>query len=210
MVKLIITDDHAIVRHGIRQILSLSSDIEVVAEAASGQELLDKLGLFECELILLDMNMPGLSGAELIGCVRAAYPKLPVLVLSMHIEGTIASHALKAGAAGYLTKDSEPEILLEAIRKVAAGGRFIDASLVETLVFNHNTASQLPHHRLSERELQVLMMLVSGKTVGDIAHELSLSIKTISTHKLRLMLKIGVQSTADLVRYAIRNNLIKS
>jgi DNA-binding NarL/FixJ family response regulator len=130
--------------------------------------------------------------------------------ISIHIEGQIASRALKAGATGYLTKDNEPEILVEAIRKVVSGGRFVDAALVETLVFDRDLESGAPHERLSARELQVFLMLVSGKTVSKVASELYLSIKTVSTHKCRLMLKLNVQTKTDLIRYAIRHQLINS
>ncbi|MBZ0106379.1 MAG: response regulator transcription factor [Sulfuricella denitrificans] len=209
MIRLIITDDHAIVRHGLKQILALAPDIEVAGEAGDGQELLDLLGRTDCGLVLLDMNMPGISGMELIGKVRASYPEIPILVLSMHIEGSVASRALKAGAAGYLTKDSEPEALVAAIRKVAAGGRFIDPVMVETLVFDGDADSSLPHQRLSERELQVFTRLVAGETVSEIADKLFLSVKTISTHKFRLMQKMKLQTTSDLVRYAVRHGLIE-
>ncbi len=209
MIRLVITDDHAIVRHGLKQILALAPDIEVIGEAGDGQDLLDLLGQMACDLVLLDMNMPGIAGVELIGKIRASYPDAPILVLSMHIEGPVASRALKAGAFGYLTKDSEPEALIGAIRKVAAGGRFIDPMLVEALVFDGAADSELPHQRLSERELQVFTRLVAGESVGEIADELFLSIKTVSTHKVRLMQKMEIMTTADLVRYAVRHGLIK-
>lgn len=209
MIRLVITDDHAIVRHGLKQILALAPDIEVAGEAGDGQELLELLGRTDCNLILLDMNMPGIAGVELIGKIRSVHPDMPILVLSMHIEGPVASRALKAGASGYLTKDSEPEMLVAAIRKVAAGGRFIDPVLVETLVFDSTADSNLPHQNLSERELQVFTRLVSGETVSEIADELFLSVKTISTHKFRLMQKMNLHTTSDLVRYAVRHGLIE-
>lgn len=208
MIQLIIADDHAIVRHGLKQILALAPDITVAGEAADGEELLGVLDRSACDLVLLDMNMPGLAGAELIGRLRAKHPGVPILVLSMHIEGQVASHALKAGAAGYLTKDSEPETLVGAIRRVAGGGKFIDAALVETLVFDHEAESSTPHQGLSEREFQVFRMLASGQSVSDIAGALFLSVKTVSTHKFRLMRKMNLQTHTDLVRYAIRHRLI--
>lgn len=208
MIRLILADDHAIVRHGLRQILALAPDITFMAEASDGAELLDILGRTACDLVLLDMNMPGLAGIDLIGRLREAFPGVPILVLSMHIEGQIASRALNAGAAGYLTKDSEPETLVAAIRKVAAGGRFIDASLVETLVFNKSADHPLLHESLSERELQVFRLLAAGCTVSEIAEQLFLSVKTVSTHKYRLMRKMDIQTHTDLVRYAIRHQLI--
>lgn len=207
MIRLIIADDHAIVRHGLKQIFALISDITVVGEAGCGAELLDVLARTPCNILLLDMNMPGLSGVDLIKRVRTDYPELPIAVLSMHIEGQIASRALDAGAAGYLTKDNEPEILVGAIRKVASGGKFIDPVLIETLVFNRQEG--VPHEGLSARERQVFIMLASGRTVSEIASELCLSIKTVSTHKSRFMQKMHLQTQTDLVRYAIRNKLIE-
>jgi len=203
MIRLIIVDDHAIVRHGLKQILALAPDISVVGEAGGGKELQAVLARTACDLVLLDMNMPGLAGVELIEWMHA-----PILILSMHVEGPIASRALKAGASGYLTKDSEPEILIGAIRKVSGGGKFIDAALVEKLVFDHAPESSTPHEVLSERELQVFLMLASGRTISEIAGDLFLSIKTVSTHKFRLMRKMNLQTSTDLVRYAIRHRLI--
>jgi len=208
MISLIIADDHAIVRHGLKQLLALVPDITILGEAGGGHELQDILAKTPCDVVLLDMNMPGLAGVDLIKWICAKYPELSILILSMHVEGQIASRALKAGAQGYLTKDSEPEILVEAIRKVSAGGKFIDAALIETLVFDHDPKSSAPHEVLSERELQVFLMLSSGKTISEIASELFLSIKTISTHKLRLMRKMKLQTSTDLIRYAIRHQLI--
>lgn len=209
MIKLIIADDHAIVRHGLKQILALAPDITVAGEAGCGEDLLGALAQTTCDLLLLDINMPGLAGLELIKRMRTEHPDIPILVLSMHVEGQIASCALKAGAAGYLTKDSEMEILVDAIRKVASGGKFIDTALVETLVFDHDPESRAPHESLSERELQVFLMLASGRTISEIANDLYLSIKTVSTYKFRLMRKMNIQTQTDLVRYAIRHQLIE-
>lgn len=208
MIRLIIADDHAIVRHGLKQILAFVPDIAVAGEAGNGGDLQEVIARTPCDLVLLDMNMPGLSGVDMIKWLHDVYPDLPVLVLSMHVEGQIASRALKAGASGYLTKDSEPEILVWAIRKVSAGGKFIDAALVETILFDHYPKSSAPHKRLSERERQVFLMLVSGRTISEIASELFLSIKTVSTHKFRLMRKMNIQTSTDLIRYAIRHQLI--
>lgn len=208
MIRVIIVDDHAIVRHGLKQILALAPDMTVVGEAGAGEELQDVLARTACDLVLLDMNMPGLAGVDLIKWIHTEHPDLPILILSMHVEGQIASRALKAGASGYLTKDSEPEILIGAIRKVSGGGKFIDAALVETLVFDHAPESSALHDGLSERELQVFHMLASGRTISEIASDLHLSIKTVSTHKFRLMRKMNLQTSTDLVRYAIRHRLI--
>lgn len=208
MIRLILADDHAIVRHGLKQILALVPDIDVVGEAACGDELLAVLARTACDIVLLDINMPGFAGVDLIKRLSTEHPELPILVLSMHIEVPIASRALKAGAAGYLTKDSEPEILVVAIRKIVSGGRFIDPVLVESLIFVHNTESRAAHESLSEREGQVFLMLASGSTVTEIAHDLFLSTKTVSTHKSRLMGKMSIQTQTDLIRYAIRHQLI--
>ncbi len=209
MIRIQIADDHAIVRHGLKQILALSPEIALVGEASHGEALLDSLRQTPCDLVLLDMSMPGLSGVELIERLHAEHPGLPILILSMHIEAQIASRALKAGASGYLTKDSEAPVLMEAIRKVASGGKFVDPVLVESFVFSPESVEPPLHETLSDRELQVFSMLASGKTVSEIADELYLSVKTVSTHKSRLMDKMGLHSHTDLIRYAIRQRLIE-
>lgn len=208
MINLILADDHAIVRHGLKQILVFSPDITVVGEAGGGKELLDILDQVICDIVLLDMNMSGLDGVDLIKRIRTEHRDLPILVLSMYNEGPVANRAIKAGAAGYLTKGCDPEILVDAIRKVAAGGRFVDVTLVETLVFDSDTGNRTSHEALSERELQVFLMLASGRTVTEIANDLFLSIKTVSTHKSRLMEKMNIQTQTELIRYAIRHKMI--
>lgn len=210
MIRIIIADDHAIIRGGLKQIITTTSDIIVVGEAQQGSDVLEQCRKIPCELLLLDMTMPGLSGVELIKRLHEERPALPILVLSMHNEGQIVARALKAGAAGYVTKDSEPEILLAAIRKVAAGGRFIDPALVETVVFNVGGNNSLPHDTLSERELQVLKMIAAGGSLGSIAEQLHVSPKTISTHKMRLMLKLNIDNNADLIRYVTKHRLFTS
>ena len=161
----------------------------------------------EFDLLLLDMTMPGVSGAELIRRLRANNPAMHILVLSMHNEAQVVSGALKAGASGYVTKDSDQEILILAIRKVASGNRFIDPALVDAMVFDGNGRESSPHAVLSERELQVLQMLASGQNLKDIAESLHLSAKTISAHKAHLMQKLGIDNNADLMRYAIKHGL---
>lgn len=207
MIRIVIADDHAIVRGGLKQIIATTADIEVVAEAVNGAEVLARLRQTECDLLLQDMGMPGISGVDLIRRVRAENPSLPILVLSMHNEGQIVARAFKAGASGYVTKDSEPETLLGAIRKVAAGGRFVDPSLVDALVFESGNSDRFPHELLSDREFQVLQMIASGRYIGEIAEALHLSTKTVSTHKARLMQKLRIGNDADIVRYAIRHGL---
>jgi len=209
MIKLMIADDHAIVREGLKQLFSLYSDISVVGEATNGSDVLVNLRTQTIDLLLLDMTMPGISGVELITRIRAQNATLPILVLSMHNEVQIARRALSNGASGYLTKDSDPEVLLAAIRKVAGGGRFIDPDLAEAMAFDNGKTEQAePHELLSEREFQILRLLVGGKSVNDIADELSISNKTVSTHKTRLMQKLSVSNNAELVRYGLDNGLI--
>ncbi|MGF6482671.1 DNA-binding NarL/FixJ family response regulator [Paraburkholderia youngii] len=208
MIRILIADDHAIVRGGLRQIVATTSDIVVVAEAAQGSEVIDGLRSRAVDLLLLDMTMPGISGIVLIRRVRAEHPSLPVLVLSIHDEAQVASRALRAGATGYLTKDSDPEVLLAAIRKLAEGGRFLDPKLVDALVFDTQRDDVPPHKVLSDREFQVLQMLAAGRSINEIAETCTLSAKTISTHKMRLMRKLGLSNNAELIRYAIRHGLI--
>ncbi|HJU99869.1 MAG TPA: response regulator transcription factor [Burkholderiaceae bacterium] len=207
-IDIIIADDHNIVRQGLRQLFALASDIRVVAEAANGQEVCKKLAAHACDLLLLDITMPGLSGVELIKRVRQGAAPPGILVLSMHNSAQVASRALKAGATGYITKDSDPETLLGAIRKVSKGGRYIDPCLVDDIVFDYRLQEKaLPHERLSNREFDIFLSLVAGKSITTIAADLSLSSKTISTHKLRLLQKMGMQSIAELTRYAIEHRL---
>jgi DNA-binding NarL/FixJ family response regulator len=208
MIRILIADDHAIVRGGLKQIIATTADIVVAAEAAQGSEVVDKLRNCAVDLLLLDMTMPGISGIDLIRRVRAEQPALPVLVLSIHDEAQVASRALRAGATGYLTKDSDPDVLLAAIRKLADGGRFIDPKLVDAMVFETQRADVPPHEVLSDREFQVLQMLAAGKSINEIADTCSLSAKTISTHKMRLMQKLGLVNNAEVIRYAIRHGLI--
>lgn len=210
MIKLLIADDHALVREGLRQIFASTRDIVVVGEAATGHEVLEKIGHNHLDLLLLDMSMPGPSGGELIKRVKSGNSSLPVLVVSMHNEGLFVARAIKAGASGYLTKDSDPEMLLTAIRKVAGGGKFLDPTLAEEMVFGANRSDEKPlHELLSDREYQVFLMVVSGKSNQQIADELCLSIKTISTHKSRLMQKAGLHGNADLIRYALKHHLVE-
>jgi DNA-binding NarL/FixJ family response regulator len=208
MISIFIADDHAIVRSGLKQIVATTTDIAVVGEAAHGAEVVDKLRACNVDLLLLDMTMPGISGVDLIRRVRAEQPTLPILVLSIHNEGQVVSRALRAGATGYVTKDSDLEVLLAAIRKLAAGGRFIDPKLVDAIVFDAPLSDGPPHEILSDREFQVLQMLAAGSSINDIAVALSLSAKTISTHKMRLMQKLGLNNNSEVIRYAVRHGLV--
>lgn len=211
MIRLLIADDHSIVREGLKKILALSADIAVVAEAANGAEVMQHLrNAADFELLLLDLSMPGVDGISLIGHIKAGYAALPILVLSMHNEPQIAFRAIKAGAAGYITKDSDPEILLEAIYKVAGGGKYIDPVLAERLAFDAIQPKQHePHTLLSDREFEVFRLIAAGKRINEIADQLAISNKTVSTHKQHLMEKMSIDNTAELVRYAIQHNLFR-
>ncbi|MBU2641435.1 MAG: response regulator transcription factor [Gammaproteobacteria bacterium] len=208
MIRILIGDDHAIVRQGLRQVLALMPELEVVAEAKNGWEVIEHVRTHAPNLLLLDMNMPGPSGVELIKRIREEAPRLPILVLSMHGESQIAGRAIKAGAAGYLTKDSEPETLIHAIRQVASGAHYIEPAVAERLLFQPSpTDTAEPHTALSDREYQVFLMLVQGRGVMEIAEALHLSAKTVSTHKARLLKKMGLDNLSDLVRYALKHDL---
>jgi DNA-binding NarL/FixJ family response regulator len=210
MVRVLIADDHALVRQGLRHVLATAPELSLVAEAKNAWEVIERVRQGGIDVLLLDMSMPGPSGVELIRRLRSEAPRLPVLVLSMHADVQIASRAIKAGASGYLTKDSEPELLLDAIRQVARGGNFIDPSLATRLVFDSGQpAGDAPHTGLSNREYQVFLALAHGRGLVDIAEELRLSPKTVSTHKFRLMQKLGVDSVSELVRYAMRHGLVE-
>ena len=197
-------DDHAIMREGLKQLFALENGIIVVAEASNGAEVFQNLRRAPVDLILLDMSMSGISGANLIKRIRAQRGSPYILVLSMHDEPQVARYALSAGASGYLTKDNDPQTLITAVVRVASGGRFIDPRLAEQLLFDgSDPAQRSPHELLSTREFEIFNKLVLGRSVNEIADELSISNKTVSTHKVRLMQKMGCQSTAQLVRYAI-------
>ncbi len=211
MIRILIADDHAIVRSGLKQLLSGESDFTVAGEAANGLEALKQLREQAFDVAVMDMSMPGRSGIELIKQVKSEKPKLAILVLSMHKEEQYAVRALKAGASGYLTKESAPEQLVAAIRKVAGGGVFISTGVAERLALelggNHDAD---PHTLLSDREYQIFRMIVSGTPIGGIADELSLSVKTVSTHKTRILQKMRMTSSAELIHYAIRHKLVDS
>lgn len=210
-VRILVADDHALVRKGLRQVLATAAEMDVVAEAKNAWEVLERVRKGGLDILLMDMSMPGPSGVELIRRLRQEAPRLPVLVLTMHADAQIASRAIRAGARGYLTKDSEPEVLIEAIRQIGWGGNFIDPALAAKLIFGGGVAAdEVPHLSLSNREYQVFLALVHGRGLVEIAKELSLSPKTVSTHKHRLMQKLGVDSVSEMVRYAIRHRLAAS
>ena len=208
MTRILIADDHAIVRDGLRRILQSAPGIEVAGEAVSGDEVMLRVREGGFEMLLLDMSMPGKSGIELIKWAKTARPELAVLVLSMHQEEQYAVRAIRAGASGYVTKESASALLVSAIRKVADGGLYISPRVAEQLALTlRPRADKLPHQALSDREFEVFGLLVSGATVSDIAARLHLSGKTVSTHKARILEKMGMDSVADLVRYAMAHKL---
>ncbi|MGZ8153756.1 MAG: response regulator [Burkholderiales bacterium] len=209
MIRVLLADDHAIVRQGLKEILEATGDIVVAAEATNGQEALARVRDTEIDVAVLDLSMPGRSGVELLKLIKAERPKLRLLVLSMHSEEQYAVRAVRAGAAGYLTKESAADELVAAIRRIAGGGAYISPETAERLVLETNTGTEgPPHTQLSNREYEVFRALVAGKSVTDIAANLNLSVKTISTHKSRILEKMGLSSQTALVRYALKHNLV--
>lgn len=209
MKRILVADDHTIVREGLKQILAKSGDLEVAGEAANGNDVLKMVREQEWDMLVTDMSMPGRSGIELIKLVKEARPGLPVLVLSMYGEDQYAVRAIRAGASGYLNKESASEQLVIAIRKIAAGGVHVSPAVAEALFKNvRDGAPEKPHERLSDREFQVLQLLVIGKSVSDIGVQLNLSPKTVSTHKTRLLEKMRMSNNAELIRYAIEHGIV--
>ena len=210
MIKILVADDHAVVREGVKQILSETADMVVAAEASSAQEVLNKVWENNYDLVLLDISMPGRGGLDVLKQLKDEKPGLPVLILSIYPEEQYAVRALRAGAYGYLTKESAPDELIAAIRKISQGGKYVSASLAEKLAFDMEIgAEKPPHEMLSDREYQVICMIAKGKTVKEIAGELSLSVKTISTYRSRILDKMRMKGNAELTRYAIKNSLIE-
>jgi two-component system, NarL family, invasion response regulator UvrY len=207
MIRILIVDDHVIVRRGLIHIVAAESDLTVVGEAANAEEMLAFVRRERCDVVVTDISMPGKSGLDALQELKLEFPHLPVLVMSVHPEDQYGVRALKLGAAGYLTKESAPEELVAAIRKAASGGKYISPTLAERLAFDLATGQPL-HELLSSREYQVLCMLASGKSVMKIAEELALSLKTISTYRVRILQKMGMKKTAELVHYAISNWLV--
>jgi two-component system invasion response regulator UvrY len=209
-IRIFIADDHAIVREGLKQILAESPDMIVAGEAENGLDAIKLFRKSKCHVMLLDISMPDRSGIDVLKQVKKEHPELAVLMLSMHREDEYAIRSLKAGAAGYLTKQSAPRELVTAIRQVAAGQKYVSAALAQELAAqladDHEAA---PHETLSDREYQTLTMIASGKTVGAIAKELSLSVKTISEYRARLLVKMKLKNSAELTHYAIKNQLVE-
>ena len=208
--RILIADDHAVFRRGLAETLGEAFSRVTFGEAKTAQETLEHVRRQDWDIVILDISMPGKSGLDILDDLHRLRPKLPVLLLSMHPEGQYARRALKSGAAGYLTKESVPEELKEAVRRVRAGGRYVSATLAENLAFDLRRAADTPvHELLSDREFQVLRMIASGRTVKQIADEIALSVKTISTYRARILLKTGMKTTAELIRYALQTHLVE-
>lgn len=209
MITVMLADDHTLLREGLRRLLEQAGDISVQGEAANGAEALKLLEQRAWDLLVLDMSMPGRNGVDLIRQIKSGHPDVPILVLTMHGEQQYAIQAIKAGASGFLTKDSAAEELVQAVRKVAGGGRYLSPSLAESIAFDRqDNTGALPHLLLSDRELSVFRHLASGLNNSDIARRLFLSVKTVSTYKSRILVKMNLRNQTDLVRYAIRHQLI--
>jgi DNA-binding NarL/FixJ family response regulator len=208
MIRIVIADDHAIVREGLKRMVDEAPELELAGEAANGGEVMERVRELDFQVLVLDLSMPGRSGMELIKLVKAEKPKLRILVLSMHGEPQYAVRAIRSGANGYLTKDSATEQLVQAIRKVAAGGAYLSSEVAEQLALGAMPGGDAaPHLALTDREFDVFRRLVDGESVTDIAQSLALSSKTVSTHKANLMQKLGLSNQSDLVRYAIKHGL---
>jgi two-component system, NarL family, invasion response regulator UvrY len=207
--RVLIADDHAVFRRGLRETLAEIFLKATFGEAKTAQETVELVRRHHWDVVILDISMPGKTGLDILDELKRLRPRLPILLLSMHPEEQFARRALKAGAAGYLTKESVPEELKEAVRKVVAGGRYVSATLAEKLAVDLREGADTPlHELLSDREFQVLRMIASGKTVKDIAEELSLSIKTVSTYRARILEKSGMKTNAELIRYALQSQLV--
>jgi two-component system, NarL family, invasion response regulator UvrY len=209
MIGAFIADDHPVVRQGLRQILAATEDIVVAGEARSGSELLEHLPQTSCDVVLLDLTMPGIDGMDILKILHRDFPQIPVLVLTMHSEDQFAVRTLRAGASGYLTKDSAPAELVGAIRRIVAGGRYISTWVAEKLAAHFGPDAEKPvHERLSDREYQVLRLVASGRSTRAIASTLSLSAKTVGTYRSRILEKMGMHTASELTAYAIRNRLV--
>lgn len=210
MIKILIADDHPIVREGLKQILSETDDIKIKDEASNGLEVIDYITKNDYDVVLLDISMPGRDGVDVLRDVKTYKPKTPVLILSMYPEEHYAIRIIRGGAAGYVTKSSAPDELISAIRKVAKGGKYISDSLAVQLTYELDRDADRPlHNILSDREYQVMLLISSGKSVTEIAEDLNLSVKTVSTYRARILEKMNMKNNTALVLYAVKNNLIK-
>ncbi len=207
--RVLIADDHAVFRRGLKETLAEAFSRVAFGEAKTAQETLEQVRRQDWDLVILDISMPGKSGLDILDDLKRLRPKLPILLLSMHPEQQFARRALKAGAAGYVTKDSVTEELKQAVKRIVAGGRYVSATLAEKLAVDLRQGADTPlHELLSDREFQVLRMIASGKTVKEISEELSLSVKTVSTYRARILEKTGMRTNAELIRYALQTQLV--
>ncbi len=211
MIKVLIADDHALVRRGLRETLADAGDIHVAGEAATAQEVRDRVRAESWDVVILDIHMPGGNGIELLGEIRRERPRVPVLILTVASEEQYAVRAIRAGAAGFLTKETAPERLVEAVRRAAGGGRYVSDAVADKLAtfVSSAGAGRAPHELLSNREFEIMRLIASGKTVSEIGKELALSVKTVSTHRARLLKKMGLRTNAELMRYAVRYGLVE-
>lgn len=210
MIRVLVVDDHAVVREGIKRLLAEAHNITVTGEAGDGTELLARVNQDEYDVVLMDLAMPGPSGLDTLEELRSRKPNLPVLILSMYPEDQYAVRTLTAGASGYINKGSPPERLAEAIRIVASGRRYISDGVAQLLALHVDTVSdRSAHHSLSKREFQVMCLIASGKTVGEIADDLTLSVKTVSTYRTRVLEKLGLRHNAEIIRYALKHELVE-
>lgn len=210
MIEVLVADDHAVVRRGLRQLLSETLDLRVGGEAATAEECLGKVQERRWDALVLDLSLPGGTGLDLLVEVKRLLPLLPVLILTAHSEEQYAVRALRAGASGFLNKESAPEQLVEAVRKIVRGGKYVSPAFAERLAFRLGPENDRPpHESLSNREFQVLCRLASGKTVSEVAQEMTLSVKTVSTYRARILEKMEMKTNAELTHYAIRNGLVQ-
>jgi two-component system, NarL family, invasion response regulator UvrY len=210
MIKILIADDHPVVREGLKQIISKGTDILVAGEALNGQEVIDKLSTDQFDVVVLDLNIPGRDGFDVLREMRHTHPKVPVLVLSIYPENQVGIRVLRAGASGFMNKDTAPRELIQAIRKIHSGGKYVSSALAEKLAEEVSIQDHdVPHKLLSDREFQVLCMIASGKSIRDIAAELSLSEKTVRTYRDRVFEKMTLKNDVEITHYAIQHNLIE-
>jgi two-component system, NarL family, invasion response regulator UvrY len=209
VIRILIVDDHPLLRRGLKDILARELGHVFCGEAADAQEAISQIQSHDWDLVILDVSMPGRSGIDVLRDLKGLRPKLPVLILSAHSEDQLAQRVLKAGASGYMNKESAPEELIKAVQKVNAGGRYVSAAMAEKIAFDLGADAEQPlHQRLSDRELEVLRMIGSGRTISQIAEELHLSVKTVSTYRSRILEKMKLTTSAELVHYAIRNQIV--
>jgi two-component system, NarL family, invasion response regulator UvrY len=209
MINVLIADDHPIVREGLKQVIAKAVDMTIAGEALNGQDVLDMLSVGQVDVVVMDFAMPGRSALDVLKEIKRDHPRLPVLILSMYPENELAPRVLRAGASGYMTKESAPKELVQAIRKLHSGGKYVSAALAEKLVFDFAVQSgRKPHEELSDREYEVLIMVASGKSMDEVAAELSISAKTARTYRDRLLAKMKLKNVVELTHYALQNGLI--